>query len=97
MLNQVANGADPLFPHPHHDLLITSERLNASQFMFIPSEHSIITEDVSRDTVRGRKSSTELNIAKMESRDEQGDTFMSHSESSAALLVLSQTLRTLIT
>lgn len=96
MLNQVAHGADPLFPHPHHDSLITSETLNASQFMFIPSEQSIITEDVSTDTVRGRKSSIKLNIAKMESREGQGATFMSHSENSAALLVLLQALSTFI-
>lgn len=97
MLNQVAHGADPVFPHPHRDSLITSDRLNVSEFMFIPSEHSIITEDVRRDKVRGRKSSIELNIAKMESREERGATFMSHSENSAALLTLSKTLSTLIT
>lgn len=94
MLNQVAHRADLLFPHPHHDSFITSERLSVSQIMFIPSEHSFITEDVSRDTVRGRKSSIELNIPKMESREKQGATFISRSENSAALLVLSQNLST---
>lgn len=89
MLNQVAHRTKPLFPHPHHDSFITSERLNVSQFMFIPSEYSIITDNVSRDTVRGRKSSIELNIPKMESREEQGAEFISRSENSAALLVLS--------
>lgn len=89
MLNQVAHRADPLFPHPHHDSFITSERLNVSQFMFIPSEHSIIAEDVSRDTVGGRKTSIDLNIPKMESREEQGAKFISHSECSDEFLVLS--------
>ena len=40
--------------------------------MFLPSEHRIITEEVSRDTVRDRKSPTELNVPKRESDEEHG-------------------------